>query len=45
MRFRHRAFTCVATRHQDIRDAIARNDIYIGGLAGESWSRLMTDFH
>ena len=44
MRFRHRAFTCVATRHQDIRDAIARNDIYIGGLAGESWSRLMTDF-
>jgi hypothetical protein len=45
MRFRHRAFTCVATRHQDIRDAIARNDIYIGGLAGESWSRLMTDFY
>lgn len=45
MRFRHRAFTCVATRHQDIRDAIARNDIYIGGLAGEYWSRLMTDFH
>lgn len=44
MRFRHRAFTCVATRHQDIRDAIARHDIYIGGLAGESWSRLMTDF-
>lgn len=44
MRFRHRAFTCVATRHQDIRDAIAHNDIYIGGLAGESWSRLMTDF-
>jgi hypothetical protein len=45
MRFRHRAFTCVATRHQDIRDAIARHDIYIGGLAGESWSRLMTDFN
>lgn len=45
MRFRHRAFTCVATRHQDIRDAIARHDIYIGGLAGESWSRLMTDFY
>ncbi|WP_354063962.1 GNAT family N-acetyltransferase [Devosia sp. 2618] len=45
MRFRHRAFTCVATRHQDILDAVARNDIYIGGLAGESWSRLMTDFY
>lgn len=45
MRFRHRAFTCVATRHEDIRDAIARHDIYIGGLAGECWSRLMTDFH
>ncbi len=44
MRFRHRAFTCLATRHQDIAQAVAHNDIYIGGLAGESWSRLMTDF-
>lgn len=42
--FRHRAFTCLSTRHDDIREAIARNDIYLGGLAGESWSRLMTDF-
>ncbi|PZQ17185.1 MAG: GNAT family N-acetyltransferase [Ancylobacter novellus] len=42
--FRHRAFTCLSTRHPEIVEAAARNDIYIGGLAGEGWSRLMTDF-
>lgn len=44
MVFRHRAFTCIATRHADIRDAALRNDIYLGGFASESWSRLMTGF-
>jgi hypothetical protein len=24
---------------------VARGDVYIGGLAGEDWSRLMSDFH
>ena len=42
--FRHRAFTCLSTRHPEIVEAAARNDIYVGGLAGEGWSRLMTDF-
>ena len=42
---RHKAFVCVITKHQDIVDAAERGDIYLGGLAGESWSRLMTDFY
>jgi hypothetical protein len=43
--FRHRAFTVALTRIPEINDAIARGDIYLGGLAGEDWSRLSTDFH
>jgi hypothetical protein len=43
--FRHRAFTFALTRQPEIKDAIARGDIYVGGLAGEDWSRLLTDFH
>ncbi len=42
--FRHRAFTVALTRIPEINDAIARGDIYLGGLAGEDWSRLLTDF-
>ncbi|KXF79187.1 hypothetical protein ATN84_05530 [Paramesorhizobium deserti] len=44
MTFQHRAHVCVSSSHADIRESIERNDIYIGGLAGESWSRLMSDF-
>jgi hypothetical protein len=43
--FRYRGYFCIASRHKDVRDAAAKGDIYIGGLAGESWSRLLTDFH
>ena len=42
--YRYRGYFCIASRHADIRDAVARNDVYIGGLAGETWSRLLTDF-
>jgi hypothetical protein len=42
--FRHRAFVCISTRHPEVVEAAIRNDIYIGGLAGEGWSRLMSDF-
>lgn len=42
--FRHRAFTVALTRIPEINDAIARGDVYLGGLAGEDWSRLLTDF-
>jgi hypothetical protein len=42
--FRYRGYFCISSRHSDVRDAAARGDIYIGGLAGESWSRLLTDF-
>ena len=36
---------CISTRHADIMDAAARGDIYLGGLMGEDWSRLVTDFY
>lgn len=42
--FRHRAFAMTLTRVADVKDAVARGDIYVGGLAGEDWSRLMCDF-
>ncbi|MGX1788304.1 GNAT family N-acetyltransferase [Bosea sp. NPDC055332] len=43
--FRHRAFALVLTRVPEINDAVARGDVYVGGLAGEDWSRLLCDFH
>ncbi len=42
--FRHRGYFCMVTRHADVKEAALCNDIYIGGLASESWSRLLTDF-
>jgi hypothetical protein len=36
---------CISTRHADIIDAAARGDVYLGGLMGEDWSRLVTDFY
>ncbi len=42
--FRHRAFAMALTRVPEVNDAIVRGDIYVGGLAGEDWSRLMCDF-
>ncbi len=43
--FRHRAFAMALTRVPEINDAVARGDVYLGGLAGEDWSRLLDDFH
>ncbi|MBA5776142.1 GNAT family N-acetyltransferase [Stappia sp. F7233] len=42
--FRHRGHFCLLTKHADVIDAVRRHDIYIGGLASEAWSRLLTDF-
>lgn len=42
--FKHRGYFCMFTRHAELRDAALRNDIYVGGLTSESWSRLLTDF-
>lgn len=42
--FRSGGHFCMATRHPEIVDAARSNDIFIGGLASESWSRLLTDF-
>jgi len=44
LEFRHRAFAMALTRVPEVNDAVVRGDIYIGGLAGEDWSRLMHDF-
>ena len=41
--FRHRGYLCLNTRHPDLLEAARRGDFYIGGLASESWSRLVTD--
>jgi len=43
--FRHRAFAVALTRVPELNDAVARGDVYVGGLAGEDWSRLISDFH
>jgi hypothetical protein len=43
--FRNKAFALALTRSRDVNEAVARGDVYIGGLAGEDWSRLMSDFH
>lgn len=43
--FRHRAFAVVLTRVPEINEAVARGDVYVGGLAGEDWSRLLGDFN
>ena len=42
--FRHRAFAMALTRVAEVNDAVMRGDIYVGGLAGEDWSRLMHNF-
>ena len=42
--YRLRNHVWVSTRHADIRAAIRRDDVYLGGLAGETWSRLLSDF-
>ncbi|MCC8957419.1 hypothetical protein H8B02_29465 [Bradyrhizobium sp. Pear77] len=42
--FRHRAFAMALIRVPEVNDAVVRGDIYVGGLAGEDWSRLMHDF-
>ena len=42
--FRHRALAMALTRVPEVNDAVVRGDIYVGGLAGEEWSRLMHGF-
>ncbi|MFE0018154.1 hypothetical protein ACFWXH_25150 [Mesorhizobium sp. NPDC059054] len=44
MFFRLATNVCVLTARADVLSAVQQNDIFIGGLAGESWSRLSTDF-
>ncbi|WP_449414746.1 hypothetical protein [Ochrobactrum teleogrylli] len=44
MFFRLKANVCVVTANPDVLNALDHNDIFVGELAGESWSRLVTDF-
>jgi len=36
---------CISTRHDEIVAAARSGDCYLGGLMGEDWNRLVTDFH
>lgn len=42
--FRHRGFFCFSSSDSDVRAAGAGGRFYAGGLASESWSRLLNDF-
>src|SRR5690606_1206828 len=42
--FTHRGYFCMITDRDDVRNTAVGSDIYVGGLASESWSRLLTDF-
>lgn len=45
MSFVPRGAYCISTRHNEIVDAALKGDCYLGGLMGEDWNRLVTDFH
>ncbi|WP_246225909.1 GNAT family N-acetyltransferase [Chelativorans xinjiangense] len=42
--FRHSGYFCMVSRHSEIVDAALSGDMYIGGLASESWSNLLVAF-
>src|SRR5690606_14650897 len=42
--FVNRGYFCMTTDRKDVRNAVVHDDLYVGGLASESWSRLLTDF-
>jgi hypothetical protein len=44
MTFRHRGFFCFSSHDEAVREAARSGDLYAGGLASESWSRLVTGF-
>ncbi|WEX11819.1 GNAT family N-acetyltransferase [Chelativorans sp. AA-79] len=39
--FKHSGYFCLTTRHPEIVHAALHDDIYVGGLASESWSNLV----
>jgi hypothetical protein len=41
--FHHKGATCVRARDPDVREALRAGDVAIGGLTGESWTRLVSD--
>ncbi len=42
--FRHRGYFCLNSRHEDLAQAAKAGQIYVGGLASERWSKLVTGF-
>jgi len=41
---KHTGYFCLVTRHEDLKNASIGDGFYAGGLASESWSRLLHDF-
>ncbi len=41
---KHTGYFCLVTRHADLKEAAIGDGFYAGGLASESWSRLLHDF-
>ena len=41
---KHAGYFCLVTRHADLKEAAIGDGFYAGGLASESWSRLLHDF-
>ncbi|URK86925.1 GNAT family N-acetyltransferase [Rhizobium sp. RCAM05350] len=41
---KHTGYFCLVTRHTDLKQAAIGDGFYAGGLASESWSRLLHDF-
>lgn len=41
---KHTGYFCLVTRHADLKAASIGDGFYAGGLASESWSRLLHDF-
>ncbi|WP_455269994.1 GNAT family N-acetyltransferase [Rhizobium herbae] len=41
---KHTGYFCLVTRHADLKQAAIGDGFYAGGLASESWSRLLHDF-
>ncbi len=41
---KHTGYFCLVTRHADLKEAAIGEGFYAGGLASESWSRLLHDF-
>lgn len=42
--FQHHGHLCIKSTHSDLIKTAQMGGLYVGGLASESWSKLVTDF-